>query len=143
MIRSPSAEVHAAARRRLDALAKPLGALGRLEDLAERRLVRLDDVRILVLDEADRMLDMGFEEPIRDIVGKTPKNRQTLLFSATLPASIREISQQFQRDPLDVTVHSDPDEALIEQIFFEVESTSKLAIRTGCWALTLDLLATP
>jgi ATP-independent RNA helicase DbpA len=57
----------------------------------------------------------------------TPSQRQTLLFSATLPDSIREISQQFQRDPLDVTVQSAADEVLIEQLFFEVDPDSKLA----------------
>jgi ATP-independent RNA helicase DbpA len=103
-----------------------VGTPGRILELIEKQALPLQAVKGLVLDEADRMLDMGFAEAIGGIIAATPSQRQTLLFSATLPESIREISQQFQRDPLDVTVHSDPDEASIEQIFFEVEPTAKL-----------------
>jgi ATP-independent RNA helicase DbpA len=104
-----------------------VGTPGRILDLIEKQALPLQALKVLVLDEADRMLDMGFADDIGAIVEATPSQRQTLLFSATLPESIREISQQFQRDPLDVTVHSEADETLIEQIFFEVEPTSKLA----------------
>jgi ATP-dependent RNA helicase DbpA len=104
-----------------------VGTPGRILDLIEKQALPLQALKVLVLDEADRMLDMGFADAIGAIIEATPSRRQTMLFSATLPGSIREISRQFQRDPLDVTVHSDPDETLIEQIFFEVEPTSKLA----------------
>jgi len=103
-----------------------VGTPGRILELIEKQALPLRAVKALVLDEADRMLDMGFADDIAGIIEATPSQRQTLLFSATLPESIREISRQFQRDPLDVTVHSDPDETSIEQIFFEVEPTSKL-----------------
>jgi ATP-dependent RNA helicase DbpA len=104
-----------------------VGTPGRILELIEKRALPLRAVKVLVLDEADRMLDMGFADAIGGIIGAIPSQRQTLLFSATLPESIREISRQIQRDPLDVTVRSDSDEALIEQSFFEVDPTSKLA----------------
>src|SRR5207247_210058 len=77
---------------------------GRLLDLLQQGLVSLRKVEVLVLDEADRMLDMGFIRPIRTIVAAVPKNRQTLLFSATMPVSIRTLATQLLRDPAQVTV---------------------------------------
>jgi ATP-independent RNA helicase DbpA len=104
-----------------------VGTPGRILELIEKEALPLQAVKTLVLDEADRMLDMGFADDIRGIIGATPPQRQTLLFSATIPQSIREISRQFQRDPLDVTVPSDADETLIEQTFFEVDPERKIA----------------
>jgi ATP-dependent RNA helicase RhlE len=77
---------------------------GRLIDLARRRLVSLDAIRILVLDEADRMLDMGFIRDIRKILAKLPPRRQTLLFSATMPRDIAVLADQMLRDPVKVEV---------------------------------------
>ncbi|MGQ0670230.1 MAG: DEAD/DEAH box helicase [Actinomycetota bacterium] len=71
---------------------------GRLEDLAERRLVRLGDVRILVLDEADRMLDMGFQPQVDRIVRRLPKNRQTMFFSATLDGNAGRIATAYTHE---------------------------------------------
>jgi ATP-dependent RNA helicase RhlE len=71
---------------------------GRLEDLAERRLVRLDDVRILVLDEADRMLDMGFQPQVDRIVRRLPRKRQTMFFSATLDGAVGRIASAYTHD---------------------------------------------
>ena len=72
---------------------------GRLQDLLERRLVSLDDVRILVLDEADRMLDMGFRPQVERIVRRLPRERQTMLFSATLDGEVGELARAYTRDP--------------------------------------------
>jgi ATP-dependent RNA helicase RhlE len=72
---------------------------GRLEDLIARRAVRLDRIRVLVLDEADRMLDMGFRPPVDRIVALTPADRQTLFFSATLEGDVGRIATQYTRDP--------------------------------------------
>src|SRR3546814_15947072 len=66
-----------------------VGTPGRIQELAAKKALQLSGVRTLVLDEADRMLDMGFEDQIRDLVKNHPKDRQTLLFSATFPSALR------------------------------------------------------
>jgi ATP-dependent RNA helicase RhlE len=77
---------------------------GRLLDLVEQRIVSLSAIEVLVLDEADQMLDLGFIHALRRIVRMVPRDRQTLFFSATMPASIRELADQFLRDPATVQV---------------------------------------
>ncbi|MGE0061520.1 MAG: DEAD/DEAH box helicase [Xanthobacteraceae bacterium] len=77
---------------------------GRLLDLAQQRAVRLDKIEVLVLDEADRMLDMGFIRDIRKIVAMLPKDRQTLFFSATMPQEIAKLAGEMLRDPARVAV---------------------------------------
>jgi superfamily II DNA/RNA helicase len=72
---------------------------GRLQDLVDRRLLSLDAIRILVLDEADRMLDMGFRPQVERIVLRTPRNRQTMLFSATLDGEVGVLAREYTRDP--------------------------------------------
>jgi ATP-dependent RNA helicase RhlE len=73
---------------------------GRLDDLAIRELVRLDGVEVLVLDEADRMLDMGFQPQVDRIVRRLPKDRQTMFFSATLDGAVGRIAEVYTRDPV-------------------------------------------
>jgi ATP-dependent RNA helicase DbpA len=104
-----------------------VGTPGRILELIQMKALSLHAVKVLVLDEADRMLDMGFADDLRSIIEATPALRQTLLFSATIPQSIREISRELQRDPLDITVPDLPDEITIEQTFFEVDEHQKLA----------------
>jgi ATP-dependent RNA helicase RhlE len=77
---------------------------GRLIDLMEQGHARLEAVEMLVLDEADRMLDMGFIEPIRRIVGALPRRRQNLMFSATMPDEIRKLAHNILVDPVQVSV---------------------------------------
>ncbi len=77
---------------------------GRLLDLVQGNALRLGDVECLVLDEADRMLDMGFIHDIRKIVAKLPARRQTLMFSATMPRAIAELAAQMLREPVKVAV---------------------------------------
>ena len=77
---------------------------GRLLDHIQRRNVDFRNLEVLVLDEADRMLDMGFIKDVRRIIGVLPKIRQTLLFSATMPDAIRRLAQEIQRDPVHVEV---------------------------------------
>jgi ATP-dependent RNA helicase RhlE len=72
---------------------------GRLQDLIERRMVSLDRVRILVLDEADRMLDMGFKPQVEKIVRRLPRDRQTMLFSATLDGEVGELARAYTHNP--------------------------------------------
>ena len=77
---------------------------GRMLDLFERGAIILNDVKIFVIDEADRMLDMGFIPDIETIVSKLPKNRQTLMFSATMPDEIRKLAEKFLNNPKEITV---------------------------------------
>jgi ATP-dependent RNA helicase RhlE len=72
---------------------------GRLEDLAKRRLVKLDGIRILILDEADRMLDMGFQPQVDAIVRRLPSNRQTMFFSATLDGEVAQLARAYTDSP--------------------------------------------
>jgi ATP-independent RNA helicase DbpA len=108
-----------------------VGTPGRVQELMRKKELDLRQVSVLVLDEADRMLDMGFEEPIREIIGKIPKTRQTLLFSATYPDSIRDIARGVMRDPVEVTVAGEAATSTIDQQFFEVEPEQRIAALAG------------
>ncbi len=103
-----------------------VGTPGRILELVQKEALPLDFLKVLVLDEADRMLDMGFADDLDSIIERTPAQRQTLLFSATMPESVRETSRQFQRNPIDVTVTSEADEPAIEQVFIEVAEEQKI-----------------
>ncbi len=98
---------------------------GRLLDLLRSNAVRLNQVDVLVLDEADRMLDMGFIHDIRAIVAKLPKERQTLLFSATMPREIADLAAQMLRDPVRVAVT--PVASTVERVSQRVIMTDKPA----------------
>ena len=97
-----------------------VGTPGRIEDHLQRGSLRLEAMRILVLDEADRMLDMGFYDAIDGIVEKVPRNRQTLLFSATYPPQIRSIAQRIMVDPEMAKVDVVRENASTEQHFYKV-----------------------
>ncbi|BBB69930.1 ATP-dependent RNA helicase [Undibacterium sp. YM2] len=97
-----------------------VGTPGRLIDHISRGTVNLKAVQTLVLDEADRMVDMGFYDDIYDIVAATPTRRQTLLFSATYPDDIRQASEQLLRDPVEIKVESQHAANHIEQMFYLV-----------------------
>jgi ATP-dependent RNA helicase RhlE len=91
---------------------------GRLLDLLGQRVVRLSDIEVLVLDEADQMLDMGFLPDIRRILQALPKDRQTLFFSATMPSEVRELSSEILTHPVMVELgHSKPVETVSHAIF--------------------------
>ena len=98
-----------------------VGTPGRVLELVQKDALDLRGVRTLVLDEADRMLDMGFEEPIRALVKRTPKERQSLLFSATFPDSIRSLATAMLREPLEVSVDGGAQPATIAAHFFDAE----------------------
>ena len=102
-----------------------VGTPGRILKHCGKESLKLDQVDTLVLDEADRMLDMGFAEDILAIIGYTPKQRQTLLFSATYPDEIRKISASVQNAPIDIQVESLHDTSVIRQLFYEVAKGDK------------------
>jgi superfamily II DNA/RNA helicase len=101
---------------------------GRLEDLAERRMVDLSRIRVFVLDEADRMLDMGFKPQVDRIVRRLPRNRQTMLFSATLDDRVGELARAYTNSPSriegELSLSRQPGE--IEHRFVPVTSDTKL-----------------
>lgn len=99
-----------------------VGTPGRVQKHLDKATLSLATLQILVLDEADKMLDMGFLEDIKAIISVCPKRRQTLLFSATYPAEIKKISQQFMRNPKEVLIEIAHTEYDIEQCFYEVKS---------------------
>jgi len=106
-----------------------IGTPGRVMDHLERKSLKLDQIKMVVLDEADRMLDMGFHEDIKTILRQTPAERQTVFFSATIPRPIQQLIQTFTRNPVNVRIEA---EALtvpaIEQIYYEVDRRSKLEV---------------
>jgi len=99
---------------------------GRLEDFLKRKLVRLDTVKILVLDEVDRMLDMGFQPAIARIAGMLPETRQTLCYSATLEGAVKEVARKYLNNPARIEIGSvlKPAEN-VELRTFEVEPDKK------------------
>ena len=105
---------------------------GRLLDLMDQRRLRLDTVEFLVLDEADRMLDMGFVHDVRKIIATVPKTRQSLLFSATMPGEVARLSGEILRDPVRVEVT--PQATLIERLeqsVYHVQAAAKTALLAG------------
>ena len=104
---------------------------GRLLDLINQGLCRLDMVEVLILDEADRMLDMGFMPDIRRIVQRVPQQRQTLLFSATMPREIRDLASSLLRDPVEVSVTPTTSAAeTVSQSVYHVSKGLKQALLT-------------
>ena len=111
-----------------------IGTPGRLLDHLERGFMKPDSIKTVVLDEADRMLDMGFGEDVRKIIRHLPQNRQTALFSATFPSTIEAMSKEIQQEALRITIETaDEDHADIRQLKLCFGTDDKLL--TLCWAL--------
>lgn len=108
-----------------------IGTPGRLKDLMQRRLLKLDNMTTLVLDEADRMLDMGFLPDIRQIVDAMPKQRQTLFFSATITPEIEALTKTFLSDPVTISVRTSETSEHVEQDVIEAKDKAhKLELLT-------------
>jgi ATP-independent RNA helicase DbpA len=102
-----------------------VGTPGRVQKHLTKGTLKLDRLKTLVLDEADRMLDMGFHDAILGIIAATPRSRQTLLFSATFPTAIRKMSTAIQHEAVSVSVESLHSGTQIEQLFYEIERDSR------------------
>ena len=108
-----------------------IGTPGRIMDHMERGTIVLEDIRMVVLDEVDKMLDMGFRDDIEDILKTTPKERQTIFFSATVPEEIKRLIKKYQKDPVNVTIeHKTLTVPSIEQVYFDVRPGMKIELLT-------------
>lgn len=101
---------------------------GRLLDHIDRRTIDLSRVKILVLDEADRMVDMGFIDDVNKIIRQCPKTRQTLLFSATLSPDIEKIKNKYMNNPISITAKTHVDPSKLKQIYYDVRSSAKFSL---------------
>jgi ATP-independent RNA helicase DbpA len=104
-----------------------VGTPGRLLDHLRRGSLALAGLQTLVLDEADRMLDMGFQEEISALIAATPKKKQTLFFSATYPEEIAAMSATIQHEPVEVSVDQEHQDGVIEQLLYQVEPDQRTA----------------
>tara|TARA_Y100000310_G_C20678805_1_gene814651 strand:- start:956 stop:2179 length:1224 start_codon:yes stop_codon:yes gene_type:complete len=105
-----------------------VGTPGRILDHLERRTIDLSQVKILVLDEADRMFDMGFKEDVTKIIGQCKKERQTLLFSATINDDVKRLSSRYMHNPVQVSVNSYVDPSKLLQIYYDVANGLKFSL---------------
>jgi ATP-dependent RNA helicase DeaD len=108
-----------------------IGTPGRVMDHMERGTLKLDGLRLVVLDEADRMLDMGFRDDIEHILKAVPPERQLLFFSATMPRAIQDLISRYSRDPAWIRIESQAHNApQVDQVYYEVDRRSKLEVLT-------------
>ncbi len=106
-----------------------IGTPGRIMDHMRRATLKFENIRLLVLDEADEMLSMGFQEDLDIILQKTPNEKQTVLFSATMSKSILEITKQYQKNPEHIILtHKEMTVPTVEQYYIEVREPSKLDV---------------
>ena len=106
-----------------------IGTPGRVMDHLDRGTLKLDHIKMVILDEADRMLDMGFIDDIKTVLSQMPPERQTVMFSATLPAPIQQLVRSFTRNPVNIRIESQtltvPE---IDQVYYEVDRRMKLEV---------------
>ncbi len=108
-----------------------IGTPGRVMDHMERGTLKLDGLKLVVLDEADRMLDMGFRDDIEKILSAVPTERQLLFFSATMPRVIQDLIGRYTRDPAWIRIESHAQNApQVDQVYYEVDRRSKLEVLT-------------
>ena len=105
-----------------------VGTPGRILDHISRRSINLTRVKILVFDEADRMLDMGFVRDVEKITKECPRSRQTLLFSATISGDVSRLASRYMRDPVEVSVESYIDSSKLEQVYYDVPDNLKFSL---------------
>ena len=105
-----------------------VGTPGRILDHLQRGTLNLQKVKVLVLDEADKMFDMGFVEDVHKIISQTPRQRQTLLFSATMSSQVHEIVRNYMNNPEKVKVQSYVEEGKLDQFYYNIPSREKFSL---------------
>jgi ATP-dependent RNA helicase DeaD len=105
-----------------------VGTPGRILDHLKRGTLRLDKIKFLVLDEVDRMFDMGFKNDVELILNQCPKKRQTMLFSATITAGIEPLAQKHTKNPVEVSVESHVDASKLKQVYYDVPDGLKFSL---------------
>jgi ATP-dependent RNA helicase DeaD len=105
-----------------------VGTPGRILDHLSQRTLALDDIQFLVLDEADRMLDMGFIDDVKQIITHIPNDHITMMFSATMPEAVREIAEKMMYQPVYVKCESYVDDSLLKQYYYDTQNRFKLSI---------------
>jgi ATP-dependent RNA helicase DeaD len=105
-----------------------VGTPGRILDHLNRRTLNFSEVKFLVLDEVDRMFDMGFQVDVERILKECPKNRQTMLFSATISSKMDYLSKKYTKDPVEVSVQSHIDASKLKQIYYDVPDGLKFSL---------------
>jgi ATP-dependent RNA helicase DeaD len=114
--------------RRLSTTDILVGTPGRILDHLNRRTLRLSDIKILVLDEVDRMFDMGFSRDVEHIINECPVDRQTMMFSATISSEIDYLAQKYSQNPVEVSVKSYIDHSKLTQIYYDTPSNKKFSL---------------
>lgn len=119
-----------------------VGTPGRTLDLINRKKLKVDQLKRVVLDEADEMLNMGFQEELNAILGATPKEKQTLLFSATMPKEAKKISRDYMTDPAEISVgHSDAGNSNIVHQYYKVRASDRFSLLRLLIELDPDMYA--
>jgi ATP-dependent RNA helicase DeaD len=105
-----------------------VGTPGRIIDHLERRTLSLRKVKFLVLDEVDRMFDMGFHRDVEKILHECPEDRQTMMFSATISSEIDYLAQKYSRNPVEIAVESHVDPSKLKQVYYDVPDNKKFSL---------------
>ena len=105
-----------------------VGTPGRLLDHMQRRTINLSKIKVLVMDEADRMFDMGFIDDVEKIIGVCPKERQTLFFSATLSERMKQLAKKHMVNPMTVLSNNQVDPSKLKQVYYDIEKRIKLSL---------------
>ena len=101
---------------------------GRLLDHMQRGTINLSKVNLLVLDEADRMLDMGFIDDVENIIKQCPRERQTLFFSATISPRIKELANRYMKQPIKVMARNQVDPSKLKQVYYDIHKSMKMSL---------------
>lgn len=105
-----------------------VGTPGRILDHINRKTLRLNEIKFLVLDEVDRMFDMGFSRDVEKIIKRCPEKRQTMMFSATISSDIDYLAKKYTRNPVEISVESYVDPSKLKQIYYDVPNNKKFSL---------------